>query len=183
MSARRIAIWLSASLLIATTTATAEDPVNIPDPALKAAIEAALGIPDPIPSDMLGLTSLGTSNRKVADLTGLEYARNLRRLDLSQNDINDLSPLAELVNLTWLNLSNNYLTDIRPLAGLVNLMQLWLHNAYGGDYDWNAQPEQDPRYRASGWLDPIAATRSGKKPGGGSVCSGRYEAVPAQHVP
>ena len=38
--------------------AMAEDPVIIPDPNLKAAIESALGIIDPTPTDMLLLTDL-----------------------------------------------------------------------------------------------------------------------------
>ncbi len=131
MRAHRIVTCLLVSLLTAATAAKAEDPVNIPDPALKAAIEAALGIPNPTPTDMLRLTEFNASAKGIADLTGLEYVGNLTGLDLSANNLTDIGPLAGLTSLTWLYLQNptyekgpNQIRDLNPLKGLVNLTQL-----------------------------------------------------------
>ena len=114
----------------------AEEPVNFADPVLKAAVEEALFILDPTPSDMLGLISLeftGTTfNPKPDDvihsLAGLEYALNLQSLSLRLNRIEDISPLAGLTNLRYLDLSqNDLIKDMSPVADLTQLRHLDLH--------------------------------------------------------
>ena len=120
-------------------TATAQT-VNIPDPNLRAAIEKVLGKAASATItavDMERLTELIAQNSNVNDLTGLEHATNLTRLDLdseyvegggrgiNSNSVSDLSPLAGLTNLTWLRLRNNSISDISALAGLTNLT--WLN--------------------------------------------------------
>ncbi len=108
--------------------AVAEEPVNIPDRKLKAAVEDAIQTVDPTPTDMLGLTSLSCHDLGIADLTGLEYATNLVYLDLRQNRlISSVAPLAGLVNLQHLAIDNNQIYDISALAGLTNLQWLNLH--------------------------------------------------------
>ena len=77
----------------------AEDPVNIPDPLLKTAIENTLGVSSPTPTDMLALISLESINTGIQDLTGLEYATNLQQLYLRLHAISDLSPLSGLTSL------------------------------------------------------------------------------------
>jgi len=116
-----------AILLIVAATASAEDPVDFPDENLKAAVEQALDVSDPTPSDMLALSSLHAVNRGIADLTGLEYAKNLYSLCLRGNQISDISPLSGLTNLTGLNLDINHISDISPLSGLTNLVNLSLN--------------------------------------------------------
>jgi hypothetical protein len=101
--------------------------VYIPDPNLKLAIQQALGIAEPQPEDMLALTYLSASDMGIKDLTGLEYAVNLRALYLSWNQIADISPLAGLTNLEDLDINNNRCSDIGPLSGLVNLRYLNIH--------------------------------------------------------
>ena len=109
--------------------------VDIPDPNLRAAIETALGKEEgkPItPSDMAKLTHLEAPNANISDLTGLEGATNLTRLDLgaesgiNSNSVSDLSPLAGLTNLKQLSLEVNNITNISVLAGLPNLIDLAL---------------------------------------------------------
>lgn len=113
--------------------ARGESPLNIPDPVLKEAIERALWISDPTPTDMLSLTQLsyvedwGEQERGIASLTGLEYAENLRSLTLRFNTFSDISALAGLTNLTSLELSQNRISDISPLSGLTELCYLNLH--------------------------------------------------------
>ncbi len=101
---------------------TAATPVVFNDPALKVAVENQVGL-DPEPADMLLLTNLPASSLGIVDLTGLEYATNLKTLDLQNNDINDVSPLSGLTKLTTLFLSRNkQIHDINSLSGLTKLL-------------------------------------------------------------
>lgn len=113
-------------LLTACSLGVAEDPVNIPDPALKAAVMEALGqTTDPTPADMLNLTAMmNASNRGITDLTGLEYAQNLAQVNLGGNQVEDISILAGLTRLREVGLSWNRLTDISALGGLTELTYL-----------------------------------------------------------
>ena len=99
-----------------------ESAVNIPDPNLRAAIAKAIGLPPStpiLPGHLENLNGLEARNSNISDLTGLEVATNLIRLNLdieyveaegrsiNSNSVSDLSPLSGLTNLTLLNLSNN----------------------------------------------------------------------------
>ncbi len=111
-------------------TATAQT-VDIPDPNLRAAVEAQLGkaAGDTITTDdMVNLTELIARNANISDLTGLEHATNLTDLRLRDNNISDISSLSGLNNLTALWLSDNNISDISPVAGLNNLTALILWN-------------------------------------------------------
>jgi len=103
-------------------------PVSFPDLNLKALVEETLGVSDPIPGDMLGLTQLNgeSGGRGISDLTGLEYAKNLTSLGLPRNQVSDVSPIAGLVNLGYLRLDYNQVSDLGPLAGLTGLAGLEL---------------------------------------------------------
>ena len=93
--------------------------VSIPDANLRAAIETGLGKPNGAPitqADMATLDSLEANDADISDLSGLEFAVNLKWLDLSSNKITDISILEGLTNLTHLALSSN---DIADLASLV----------------------------------------------------------------
>ena len=68
------------SLCLGLSFCMAEEPVNIPDPYLKALIEDVLWVYDPTPTDMLELIELNGSARNISDLTGLEYATNLNSI-------------------------------------------------------------------------------------------------------
>ncbi len=65
---------------------------------------------------MATLEALYASDRGIEDLTGLEYAVNVRVLRLAFNKIRDLSPLAGLLALEELILKAN---DIRDISALV----------------------------------------------------------------
>ena len=113
--------------------ALAEDPVYFADATLKEAVESDLWISDPTPTDMLGLTSLSCvqdrENREngIKSLTGLEYALNLRSLNLRSNQISNLSPLSGLTNLRRIDVSENRVSSLSPLSGLTNLTYVNLH--------------------------------------------------------
>ncbi len=105
-----------------------EDPINIPDIALKGAIETELWVSDPTPSDMLGLVELKCIELGIKDLTGLEYANNLTDLSIRLNQVSDISPLTGCSQLETLDLSKNqYISDLTPLADLVHLKVLDCH--------------------------------------------------------
>ena len=80
---------------------------------------------------MEGLDNLGklyVRSKGIRDLTGFQFATNLKGLSLEDNQISDLSPLAGLMNLRTLGLGNNLVSDISPLKGLKNLDSLYLEN-------------------------------------------------------
>ena len=131
----------------------ANEPVHIPDPYLRAAIENKLGkAPGTTITrvDMLKLRSLsviqgihkggdltGTGlidNKGIQYLTGLEFAKNLRVLFVPHNQISDVSVLSGLTNLTDLELTNNQISDVSPLRGLTNLSTLRLALNFISDF-------------------------------------------------
>ena len=67
--------------------------VDIPDPRLRAKIEAVLGKASGAtitPAEMATLTKLDVRARRISNLTGLEHATNLTKLYLDGNSISDL---------------------------------------------------------------------------------------------
>ena len=98
--------------------------VSLPDVNLRAAIAERLGkAPNALitPDDMKRLTELFADEKGIRDLTGLEYATNLERIELENNAISDLTPLIGLVRLNNIKLHGNRISDVLPLAGLVNV--------------------------------------------------------------
>ena len=132
--------------------------VDIPDPNLESTIRDQLNWEHPtLPPDapitqqeMLQLTVLEAWESGITNLTGLEYATNLRELDLRYNPIADLRPLAHLIqleriafwgcqivdlsplrnlqNLISIAIGDNQISDLSPLAGLTNLVFLGINN-------------------------------------------------------
>ena len=116
--------------------------VHIPDLNLRTAIAEALGKSPTAPitaEEMEGLPSLEAQNRGIKDLTGLQFATNLRSLFLGEwwhgtgNQISDLSPIAGLINLQKLWISNNPISDLTPVSGLTNLTDLVLNKTLVSD--------------------------------------------------
>ena len=131
--------------------------VSIRDANLAAVVQEVLGLtPGNAISqlDLLRLRGLEATDRQIMDLTGLEYAVNLKQLllghnqisditqlegmtileelELYNNNISDISSMAEMTNLSVLRLQANSVGDLSPLAGLVNLGELNLsHNSVG----------------------------------------------------
>ena len=111
--------------------------VEFTDPTLEAMVRAAMCKPDGdiTLADAEAVTALNLSYEwqrllpdavPVREIGGLEYFKNLERLDLSFHEITDLSPLAGLSKLTILALGGNPIADIAPLVGLTNLIVLAL---------------------------------------------------------
>ncbi len=110
------------------------------DAKLRAAVEQALGKAAGAPisaTDMAGLAALEAFSTGISDLTGLELATGLTKLNLDSlrggyrgtfdGGVADLTPLADLQALETLSLAMSpSLTDLSPLAGLRNLKSLGL---------------------------------------------------------
>jgi len=126
---RKVFIFTIGGLMLAVSAVCrAEDPVYFADANLKAAVEAQLGITNPTPTNMLGLTSffgVTPSGNAIFDITGLEYATNLTYLNMGWNNISDISAVSGLTNLTYLNMERNYnISNISAVSGLTNLTHL-----------------------------------------------------------
>ena len=107
----------------ATLTSAATDDVAswVPDAALRVALQAALGKGTPLTKDNVAtITQLNLTYDGITNLSGLEFATNLRALDLTGNTITDITPLQHLHNLTDVSLRMNkasVMPDLTPLAG------------------------------------------------------------------
>ena len=136
----------------------------MPDLALREAIGESIELPAGVLLEKRHLEwieFLGLHNKGITDLTGLEFAMNLRELHISKNPITDLSPLvdlmkleelhfwhstppsltgldlsplAKLTNLRVLSLSTNRITDISPLANLDSLIHLHIEGNHITDF-------------------------------------------------
>ncbi|MCY3550879.1 MAG: putative glycoside hydrolase [Candidatus Poribacteria bacterium] len=100
----------------------------MPDANLQQVVRETLKLPvnELLTKDkMPWIESLYLKNRGISDITGLEFAANLRELDISQNPITDLRPLSNLIQLVELHFwhfpGNSTNLDLRPLASLINL--------------------------------------------------------------
>ena len=103
--------------------------VKMPDPNLELALREELGLPESIPLTQLvmnQLTTLDASDSQIENLTGLEHATNLKRIDVHRNNISNLKPLANLTQLEYLGLWVNPISDLSPLANLTQLKGLGL---------------------------------------------------------
>ena len=103
--------------------------VAVPDENLRTAVREALEIRADTPITQLlmaELTELEAQERKIKDLTGLEYAVSLTLLTLNDNKISTLTPLASLTQLTRLQLNNNQITEVSALENLTALTDLFL---------------------------------------------------------
>ena len=130
-------------LLFSPFSVTAQVEEWMPDATLRQAVltelELQAGVPltkDKMPLlQKLDSSNHHDSNMSIVDITGLEYAKNLRHLDLGgdNNHIQDLRPLSNLIHLRGLHIwhSGGYQgpvtdLDLRPLTNLVQLEVLSL---------------------------------------------------------
>ena len=105
------------------------DLVSIPDPNLRTVIEDLLGkAPGALitAAEMARLEVIEADEAGISNLTGLEAATELRRIEFRHNSISDLSPLRGLTRLNNIKLRGNRITNVSPLAGLINVNWLGL---------------------------------------------------------
>ncbi len=99
--------------------------VNFPDSNLEDFIKAYLGVDAADDLTTLYLTGLDTLNvagiLPISDLTGLEYAPNIRYLRFGGTSVTDLTPIADLEKVEYLRLNDTNVTDISPIANYTTL--------------------------------------------------------------
>ena len=114
------------------TGVTIPSAVVFTDTALDTAVRSALRIAagDTIfPDALAALTRLTTARKGINDLSGLEHATGLERLDLGQNEnVTNISALTYLIRLENLDLAGNQITAIFALSSLTRLEVLDLRN-------------------------------------------------------
>ncbi len=127
-------LWLCL-LLVLIVSLSEEVPAEqwMPDAALRASVRETLELPANVPltkEKMQEFVVLVANNRGIVDITGLEFATNLRKLYIGKNPITDLAPLANLTQLVefhfWHVPINPTNLDLSPLANLINLEVLSL---------------------------------------------------------
>jgi|GEM_PF-2381865 len=111
--------------------------VEIPDQNLEAAIREELGTPegDINHQDMQRLLSLEAVERGIVDLTGIEYAANLARLELQGNQISNPELLLQLPELKELTICTQSLKPEQQ-AELVQLPRLQQLDLQDADLKW-----------------------------------------------
>ena len=122
-------LWLCLLLVSVAGYAQEAPETWMPDLALRGAVRETLELPADVPltkNHMQELDIFRAIERGISDLTGMEFAINLREADFSGNLITDLRPLEDLIHLETLVLYVNRISDISPLAGLINLLTLRL---------------------------------------------------------
>ncbi len=97
-----------------------DETIWMPDANLRRKVRNRLGLADNVlltQTAMQELDELFAGAKGITDLTGLEYATEVFRLELYDNSIRDLTPLAGLPSVTILHLYNNNILDLTPLSG------------------------------------------------------------------
>ena len=142
---------INQNTLKASQQASQELSAWMPDANLRKAVRKAIGIAtdqDFTQEQLAALTKLTAVKARINDITGLEYATNLRKLDIRNNQVSDVRPLtgltelrelavgennigditalANLTKLTTLGLSDNKITEITALGNLTKLTELWM---------------------------------------------------------
>ena len=102
--------------------------VTFADSLLEVAVRAALMQPtgDLLHLDLETVTTLDVAADSIADLSGIEFMRNLVELDLRDNEITSISQLSSLKKLQVLDLSDNAIGSFSPLTGLTAMRELRL---------------------------------------------------------
>ena len=90
----------------------------MPDKNLQTAVSKTLNISvsNITKKDMLSLKDLRATEKGISNITGLEYARNIRHIEVGFNRISDITPLQNLTSLYLVDLSYNQISDISSLA-------------------------------------------------------------------
>lgn len=103
--------------------------VKIPDKKLAKFIRNQLGIKyrKITPIDMEKLDKLQLYNTNITDLTGLEYATNLKEFGIYENSVTDFNVLSKLTNLRKLYIDLNTKFDINIISQLPQLRELYLN--------------------------------------------------------
>ncbi|EIL7051972.1 class 1 internalin InlK [Listeria monocytogenes] len=119
-----------------TGVTASQDNVNIPDSTFKAYLNGLLGqasTANITEAQMDSLTYITLANIDVTDLTGIEYAHNIKDLTINNIQVTNFSPITGLDGLERLRIMGDTITsdEIPNLSGLTSLTLLDLsHSAH-----------------------------------------------------
>lgn len=124
-----VSACLSLVLLLSSVGTAWAVNVTFPDDKLESAVRSNIGKPTGqlTDTDLARITTLTARNRKIMNLSGLQYATNMTLLDLDNNSISSLYPLANLPKLQTLRLDSNLVSDLRPLKTIPNLAYIQMN--------------------------------------------------------
>lgn len=110
----------------------------IKDKYLKKALQITEGIKSPYTADKLLEVEriswdedAAIDEGGVKDLSGIEYCKNLKDLELQSSNLTDISNLSQLEKLEEVWLDENYIKDISPLSNKKNLREIHLSGNRG----------------------------------------------------
>lgn len=99
--------------------------VSIPDSELETVVKSRLIIDVADDVTSLYMTGLDTVNvsgiLSISDLTGMEYAVNVKYLRFGETSVTDLAPISDLENVEYLRFNDTDITDISPISGYKSL--------------------------------------------------------------
>ena len=98
------------------------------DKNLEKAIKEETKLDTLTPESVKNITELKIEEKKITNITGIEYLKYLEQLSLENNYIEKIDNLKELKRLKNLTLSKNYIKSIEPLKHLSNLEALSIDN-------------------------------------------------------
>jgi glucan-binding YG repeat protein len=136
-------------------TSINENNIIIEDPKLLSAIKHQLNLQDGdlTLTDLSQLTELKGSGLGIQSLSGIEEAKNLEKIDLSNNQILDIEPLNSISHLKQLNLIGNPLNQ----ASKDNIFSMLDQNIEVNYFDgWELHNGQwyylNPEGKSTGWI-------------------------------
>ncbi|OTN88921.1 hypothetical protein A5819_001413 [Enterococcus sp. 7E2_DIV0204] len=135
---RKILLFMLSVILIfglgfTNVSADSSDIVNIPDVNLRDTVKKSLGLTsdsDLTKENLLKLTEISSNNNNISSVEGLQYALNLRSINLAHNSIVDLDPLKPIF-MNWqeydtssyfvVNLANNEISSLEVFQDISSL--------------------------------------------------------------
>ena len=96
------------------------DAVSIPDANFRSELKAIFnrGQASITIEDFMSLSTLEIRNANISSIEGLQYAKNLTKVNFYGNNISDINPVKHLTKLQTLNMIDNKISDLSPLHEL-----------------------------------------------------------------
>jgi len=119
-----VGMFFSSPILVFLSEVKAEQEVIFPDKILESVIREKIGkSTGPIyESDLSEITYLRIIG--INDLRGLEYCKNLTKIEFYNTEISDITPLSNLTNLEELRIDSNNISDVTP--PILPILDCWI---------------------------------------------------------
>ncbi len=128
---------------------------DVPDPALREAMEESTGkaFGTITTTDLLGVSTITKDNSELADLTGIGLCENLTQLHIANNaSLTSIPELTDLKKLQGLQISHCPIADFSPIASLTSLRMVKVSPVDMSDLDFMTKTNL-PNLRSIGILN------------------------------